>query len=77
MIVFLLIINEGMAQFVTKFAELGDSEYGPPVQKGETPVRCYTSAVFNSCSCVFTFDDHLALLSHFVEWMARPLVLFL
>ncbi|GMY11542.1 U1 small nuclear ribonucleoprotein 70 kDa [Fagus crenata] len=29
----------GMAQFVTKFAEPGDSEYGPPVQKGETPTQ--------------------------------------
>ncbi|CAI9110751.1 OLC1v1010827C1 [Oldenlandia corymbosa var. corymbosa] len=29
----------GMAQFVSKFAEPGDPEYAPPVQKGETPVE--------------------------------------
>lgn len=28
----------GMAQLVSKFAEPGDPEYAPPVQKGETPV---------------------------------------
>lgn len=30
---------EGMAQFVSNFAEPDDPEYAPPVQKGETPVR--------------------------------------
>ncbi|KAH7520051.1 hypothetical protein FEM48_Zijuj08G0102800 [Ziziphus jujuba var. spinosa] len=29
----------GVAQFVSKFAEPGDPEYAPPVQKGETPVE--------------------------------------
>ncbi|KAL6993596.1 hypothetical protein U1Q18_011710 [Sarracenia purpurea var. burkii] len=29
----------GMAQFVTNFAEKGDPEYQPPVQKGETPAQ--------------------------------------
>lgn len=29
---------KGMAQFVGNFAEKGDPEYQPPVQKGETPV---------------------------------------
>ncbi|KAM1268466.1 hypothetical protein ACFX13_000824 [Malus domestica] len=28
----------GVVQFVSKFAEPGDPEYNPPVQKGETPV---------------------------------------
>ena len=46
------IIYEGMAQFVTKFAEPGDAEYSPPVVLGETPVRCYTSAGFDPCSSV-------------------------
>ena len=46
------IIYEGMAQFVTKFAEPGDAEYSPPVVLGETPVRCYTSAGFDLCSSV-------------------------
>ncbi|KAG0474351.1 hypothetical protein HPP92_014037, partial [Vanilla planifolia] len=29
----------GMAQFVSHFAEPGDQEYAPPVQKGETPAQ--------------------------------------
>ncbi|KAM1047893.1 hypothetical protein EV1_026889 [Malus domestica] len=29
----------GVAQFVSKFAEPGDPEYNPPVQKGETPTQ--------------------------------------
>ncbi|XP_051126776.1 U1 small nuclear ribonucleoprotein 70 kDa isoform X2 [Andrographis paniculata] len=29
----------GMAQFVSKFAEPGDPDYAPPVQKGETPAE--------------------------------------
>ncbi|XP_059623680.1 U1 small nuclear ribonucleoprotein 70 kDa-like [Cornus florida] len=29
----------GMAQFVSNFAEPGDSEYAPPVQEAETPVQ--------------------------------------
>ncbi|XP_058081571.1 U1 small nuclear ribonucleoprotein 70 kDa [Magnolia sinica] len=29
----------GMAQFVSNFAEPGDPEYAPPVQKGETPTQ--------------------------------------
>ncbi|KAK8916071.1 U1 small nuclear ribonucleoprotein 70 kDa [Platanthera zijinensis] len=29
----------GMAQFVSHFAEPGDKEYAPPVQKGETPAQ--------------------------------------
>ncbi|KAL0449959.1 UNVERIFIED_CONTAM: U1 small nuclear ribonucleoprotein [Sesamum latifolium] len=29
----------GMAQFVSNFAEPGDPEYAPPVQKGETPAE--------------------------------------
>ncbi|KAI4327583.1 hypothetical protein L6164_020023 [Bauhinia variegata] len=29
----------GMAQFVSKFAEPGDPEYAPPVQKAETPAQ--------------------------------------
>lgn len=32
-------VHEGMAQFVSKFAEPGDPEYAPPVQEAETPVR--------------------------------------
>ncbi|TQD89522.1 hypothetical protein C1H46_024921 [Malus baccata] len=31
-------LDEGVAQFVSKFAEPGDPEYNMPVQKGETPV---------------------------------------
>ncbi|TQD82141.1 hypothetical protein C1H46_032308 [Malus baccata] len=34
----LFLDNEGVVQFVSKFAEPGDPEYNPPVQKGETPV---------------------------------------
>lgn len=33
----------GIAQFVGNFAEPGDPEYAPPVQKGETPVSLYLS----------------------------------
>ena len=31
---------QGMAQFASNFAEPGEPEYSPPVQKAETPVRC-------------------------------------
>lgn len=34
-----ILVHVGIAQFVSKFAEPGDTEYAPPVQKGETPVR--------------------------------------
>ncbi|TQE12686.1 hypothetical protein C1H46_001706 [Malus baccata] len=32
-------LDEGVAQFVSKFAEPGDPEYNMPVQKGETPTQ--------------------------------------
>lgn len=35
-----------MAQFVTNFVEPSDPEYAPPVQKGETPVRCLPLVVY-------------------------------
>lgn len=31
----------GIAQFVNNFAEPGDPQYAPPVQKGETPVSLF------------------------------------
>lgn len=34
----LLLLFEGMAQFVTHFASPDDPEYAPPVKKAETPV---------------------------------------
>lgn len=47
-------VCQGMAQFVTKFAEPGEPEYSPPVPVVETPVmsillrpilRCYMRSV--------------------------------
>ncbi|KAK6150912.1 hypothetical protein DH2020_015844 [Rehmannia glutinosa] len=41
----------GMAQFVSNFAEPGNPEYAPPVQKGETPVTlCWCTVNENYCS---------------------------
>lgn len=35
----------GIGQFVSQFAEPGDPEYAPPVQKGETAVRFSASTL--------------------------------
>ena len=37
---------EGMAQFVSHFAEPGDPEYAPPVKKAETPVCLFMLLIF-------------------------------
>lgn len=37
-----------MGQFVSQFAEPGDPEYAPPVQKAETPVGFHLPEDFTS-----------------------------
>lgn len=41
----------GIAQFVNNFAEPGEPEYAPPVQKGETPVSLFSVSISCDAYC--------------------------